>query len=243
VVLFGAVAGTSPYGRQVPGQMVVEYAICAADWWEAVMITTDVRDLICAERPEWVSFVPVRLMGRRIEVIVLHVADEQARRSSCGLGAIEDSVLLRALFDLPVGVPVPSRRLSQWDRSVLKRSPGGALEATRDTVTRLASPAVKVEMAVVRARNWELGLYWASQFGPFCRRALVLSSMPAASRDCERLVVEAAMFGIGIVAAPHAGEGWLVPPASFRPKQASSGQWLFQERAYAALLESGHLQR
>ena len=80
------------------------------------MITSDVRDLICPERPEWARLMPVRLLGRHVEAIVTHVADEHARRRACGLGALEDSALLRVLFDLPVGVPVPSSRLSRWDQ-------------------------------------------------------------------------------------------------------------------------------
>lgn len=205
------------------------------------MITADVRDLICPGHPEWASLMPMRLMGRHVEAIVTHVADEQARRSACGLGAIEDSALLRVLFDLPVGMPVPSGRLSNWDRSVLSRSPDGAVETSRSTVTRLACPAVKVEMVVVRARNWERGIYWASQFGPFCQRALVLSSMPPAGRDRDLLRMESRMFGIGVIISGQTDEGWLAVPAPFRPKRASSGQWLFHERAYAAIRQPDSL--
>jgi hypothetical protein len=111
------------------------------------------------------------------------------------------------------------------------------VKADRETVTRLACPAVKVEMVVVRARDWERGVYWASQFGPFCRRALVLPSMPA--DDGDRLLLEAAIFGVGVIIQGQAEGGWLVPPALFRPQRASSGQWLFQERAYAWLWQSG----
>ena len=201
------------------------------------MITAGVRDLIGTEQPKWASLVPVRLLGRPVEAIVTDVADEQARRRACGLGGIEDSALLRVLFDLPVGVAVPLSRLGRWARSVLSGSPRGAVAVDRKSVTRLACPAVKVEMAIVRARDWERGIYWASQFGPFCRRALVLQSMPAG--DSDRLLVEAGMFGIGVIIQQQAEEGWLVPPAPFRPQRASSGQWLFHERAYAGLWQSG----
>lgn len=201
------------------------------------MITAGVRDLICTEQPEWASLVPARLLGRHVEAIVTHVVDEQVRRKACSLGSIEDSALLRVLFDLPVGMAVPLSGLSRWARSVLNRSPRGAVEANRSTVTRLACPPVKVEMVVVRARDWERGIYWASQFGPFCRRALVLPSMPA--DDGDRLLLEAGMFGIGVIIQRQAEEGWLIPPAPFRPRRASSGQWLFHERAFAGLWQSG----
>ena len=55
------------------------------------MITSDVRDLICPGRPEWARLMPARLLGRHVEAIVTHVADEHARRRACGLGALEDS--------------------------------------------------------------------------------------------------------------------------------------------------------
>ena len=47
------------------------------------------------------------------------------------------------------------------------------------------------------------------------------------------------MFGIGVIIGGQADDGWLVEPAPFRPQRISSGQWLFQERAWAAMLESG----
>ena len=203
------------------------------------MITAGVRDLICPGRPEWASLVAARLMGRNVEAVVTHVADEQVRRNARNLGAIEDSALLRVLFDLPVGVPVPLSHLSRWERSVLSHSPGGAVETSNGTVTRLACPAVKVEMVVVKARIWERGIYWASQFGPFCQRVLVLSSMPESDRDRELLLMESRVFGIGVVVSGQADEGWLVPPAPFQPKRMSSGQWLFHERAYAAIRHTG----
>src|ERR1035438_4791521 len=100
------------------------------------MITADVRDLICPEQPEWSSLVPAWLLGRQVEAFVTHVGDEQARRRACGLGGIEDSALLRVLFDLPVGAAVPWSGLSRWACSVLGRSPRGAVKADRETVTR-----------------------------------------------------------------------------------------------------------
>ncbi len=97
----------------------------------------------------------------------------------------------------------------------------GAVATSRSTVTRLACPAVKVEMVVVRARDWERGIYWASQFGPFCQRTLVLSSMPAADRDRDLLLVEARMFGIGVIIS-----GRLTRGGSFRRHRSGPGERL-----------------
>jgi hypothetical protein len=205
-----------------------------------MMITADIQELISSELPEWESVVSARLLGRDVRAIVTHVTDEQRRREACGLGALDDSELLQMLFQLPVGMPMPSGCLSQWERKVLRRSPVGAAELTRETVTRLVGPPVRVEFVVVRARDWERGIFSASQYGPFCRRALVLPSLPSAQPDRDGLALEARMFGIGVIIGDQASDGWLVAPAPFRPQRISSGQWLFQERAWAAMLESGY---
>ncbi len=203
------------------------------------MITAGVQSLISSELPEWESIVSARLLGRDVRAVVTHVTDEQRRREACGLGALDDPELLRVLFRLPVGMPVPSGSLDRWERTVLGRRPAGAAELSADTVTRLVSPPVRVELVVVEARDWERGIFRASQYGPFCRRVLALSSPPRTQRDRDGLVLEARMFGIGVIIGGQADDGWLVEPAPFRPQRISSGQWLFQERAWAAMLESG----
>jgi hypothetical protein len=199
------------------------------------MLTAGIRQLVAPEQPSWASIVPMRLLGRNVGAVVTPFEDEQRRRTACGLGAITDSALLRVLFELPPGIPVPSRQLSGWERGVLARSPHGAVERRRGTITRLACQPVKVELVVVRSREWRSGIYWASQYGPFCRRVLALSSMPSEHRDLESLQLEARLYGIGVVSTQHVTDGWLVPPAPFKPKRFSSGQWLFHERAHAEM--------
>jgi hypothetical protein len=203
------------------------------------MITAGIRQLVAPELPPWTSIVPVRLLGRDIGAIVTLVADEWQRRADCGLGALDDPALIRVLFELPIGVAVSSGALGRWERGVLARGPAGAIDRRRGTVTRLACPPVKVEMVMVRACQWRSGIGWASQYGPFCRRALVLSSLPCGG-ERESLELEARLYGIGVISDQQVADGWLVPPAPFRPRRLSSGQWLFQERAYAAMQKPGH---
>ena len=202
------------------------------------MITAGLQRLVAPELPSWASIVPMRLLGRNVGAVVTSFEDEQQRRADCGLGALCDSALLRVLFQLPHGMLVPSRHLGNWERSVLARSPEGVAEQGRGTVTRLACPPVKVELVIVRSRDWQYGIHWASQFGPFCRRVLALPSLPTERAELENLELEARIYGIGLVSTQHVADGWLVPPAAFKPKRFSSGQWLFQERAYAVMLAS-----
>jgi hypothetical protein len=203
------------------------------------MITAGIQELVAPELPEWASVVQVRLLGREVGAVVAPVADEWRRRADCGLGPLDDPALLRVLFELPVGVGVSSRTVGRWERGVLAASPPGAVERGPGTFTRLACPAVKVEMVVVRARDWRRGIWWASQYGPFCRRVLVLPSLPS-DDERESLELEARLYGIGVVSSREAADGWLVSPAPFRQQRLSSGHWLFQERAYAAMMASGY---
>jgi hypothetical protein len=203
------------------------------------MITAGIQQLVAAELPSWASMVPVRLLGRNVGAVVTSVADERQRRAACGLAALNDPVLLRVLFELPLGVAMPLGCLGRWEQGVVARGPAGAVERSRGAVTRLACPPVKVELVVVWARQWRSGMGWASQYGPFCRRVLVLPSLPCGG-ERESLELEARLYGIGVISDQQVADGWLAPPAPFRPRRLSSGQWLFQERAYAAMLEAGH---
>ncbi len=199
------------------------------------MIETGVRELVAPELPPWASIVPAKLLGRDVGAVVTPMKDEWQRRVAFGLGALDDSSLLRVLFELPVGIPMPLARLGRWERGVLARGPEGVIERQRGMVKRLACPPVKVEVVVVNSHQWRSGIYWSSQFGPFCRRVLVLSSLPSGN-EREELEMEARLYGIGVTSDRAETMGWVVPPAPFRPQRLSSGQWLFQERAYAAML-------
>jgi hypothetical protein len=203
------------------------------------MITAGIQQLVAAELPSWASMVRVRLLGKNVGAVVTSVDDERQRRAACGLAALNDPVLLRVLFELPLGVAMPLGCLGRWEQGVVARGPAGAVERSRGAVTRLACPPVKVELVVVWARQWRSGIGWASQYGPFCRRVLVLPSLPCGG-ERENLELEARLYGIGVISDEQVADGWLVPPAPFRPRRLSSGQWLFQERAYAAMLEAGH---
>jgi hypothetical protein len=60
--------------------------------------------------------------------------------------------------------------------------------------------------------------------------------MPSDRDEVETLELEARIHGVGVVSTQNVKDGWLISPAPFKPKRFSSGQWLFQERAYAEML-------
>ena len=200
------------------------------------MIAAGIQQLVAPELPSWASIAPMRLLGRNVGAVVTSFGDEQQRRADCGLGALDNSTLLRVLFQLPDCVPMPSSHLGNWERGVLARGPKGIVEQRQGVITRLACPPVKVELVVVTSRKWQYGIHLTSQYGPFCRRVLALPSMPSERRELENLKLEARMYGIGVISTQHVADGWLVPPAPFKPRRFSSGQWLFHERAYAEML-------
>jgi len=199
------------------------------------MLTLGIQRLLAPKLSPWATIVPMRLLGRNVGAVVTRLEDEHRRREEHGVGALDNSNLLRVLFQLPHRVSVPSSGLSSWERNVLARRPDGVAELRRGMITRLACPPLKVELVAVSARNWRSGLYWASQYGPFCQRVLALPSLPQEHNEIEELELEAKIFGVGVVST-HPAEGWLVAPTPFKPKRHSSGQWLFSERAYAELL-------
>lgn len=205
------------------------------------MIANAVQRLLAPDLPVWASLVPVRLLGRNVHAVMTRFDDEHERRRDCGLGAVDDRSLLRVLFDLPLGIAVPSAQLDGWGRGVLRRAPRGVVERDRRAVTRVACPAVRVDLVIVRARDWRCGIFDASQYGPFCRRVLALSAGPERRGEAEKLALEARLYGIGVVATSAADRGWMVPPAPFRPERFTSGQWLFHERAYAQVLDTSAL--
>ena len=102
-----------------------------------------------------------------------------------------------------------------------------------DTVTRLAVPPVRVTKAVVTARNWRRGLHDATQFAPYCMRALFIPKRPT---DLDELMLEASFYGVGVgILGPDAVE-WVSAPAEFRPTRFTTSSWLFTEHVFQQLL-------
>lgn len=147
-----------------------------------------------------------------------------------GLGAITSPDALRFLLGLPAGEPVPLTALTHAERSDLAALPRGAVALSDDSVVRFAVPPVQVDVAVVAAPTWRLGLERAGRFVPFCARAMVL---PAPPRDVGDMAMEAGFYGIGvIVATPGTDPQVLVAPVSFRRRRVTVAGWRFPEEVY-----------
>lgn len=154
---------------------------------------------------------------------------EAARRKASGLGGISSPDVLNLLLDLPLGMPVPVKSLTRWERLALRAAPLGAVSITKGEVTREAVPPVAVDLAIVPARTWRAGLQAAGRFAPFCARMMVLGSSP---RDLDGLITQAGFYGIGVAVADQAEPQLLVMPVAFRRKRFTAASWQFLEEVY-----------
>ncbi|MES5821520.1 hypothetical protein [Streptomyces sp. RG80] len=199
------------------------------------------------------TFVGLRLRGERVQAAVTVFADEARRRSAVGLGAVDSRVLLTALHDLPVDLPVPLTSLDAHALRMLHTAPPGAVDLVdgqRIAVRRLV-PAVRVELVLVHGQRgispceWDSAVRDASQFAPFCARGVVVSHpLPEPGRhnpgatddsDMDLLLLKARFYGVGVATQEPAGLRWLLEPATYRPRRHSAAQWLFHEQAWRQL--------
>ncbi|MFJ8145503.1 hypothetical protein ACIQ6R_10560 [Streptomyces sp. NPDC096048] len=204
---------------------------------------TRTRDMLLAEQ----ALVGLRLRGQQVQAVVTVFADEVRRRSSADLGAVDSRMLLTALHDLPVDLPVPQASLDAHTLRTLRTAPPGVVDLGQDergVVVRRLVPAVRVELVLVHgphgisSREWDAAVRDGSQFAPFCARGVVVSR-PAPEPECtdmDLLILKARFYGVG-VALRESPESlrWLLEPAPYRPERHSAAQWLFHEQAWRQL--------
>lgn len=160
--------------------------------------------------------------------------EEHSRRREDGLGAVVDVGVLNLLLSLPLGQPVGLASLGEREQRTVTKAPSGLLRVGDESVIRLARPPVNVELAVISARGWRLGLERAGRFAPFCARAIVLDRAP---RDLLAACVDADFYGVGLFAMnKNSGVEMLVAPEPYRAMRVSARMWWFAEEAYRAYL-------
>jgi hypothetical protein len=178
----------------------------------------------------------VQLRGVDVHCVVDVDQSEHLRRREAQVGSIRDRDLLDALVGLTPGVRVPRREIRQEFLRVLHRDVAAAVELDRAGVVRLARVPLIVDLAVVVDAQWRRGLNRASRFGPYCRRVLAMSRLPA---DPTEFLLAAAYFGVGVWAADVQtadGDALVVPPAPFVPERFTAAAWAFAEDAYRQIL-------
>jgi hypothetical protein len=176
--------------------------------------------------------VRLRLLGT--DALLFHrlVRDEHQRRGAAAAEPVNSMGALQLLHALPAGVPVPLEALISAEQAAVRRLPASAARVTARTVTRLAVRPLTVDLAVVRATGTRHPLELAGRFAPFCRRAILLKQLPARQDD---LVLEAALYGIGVLAQECGGIRLLLEPAEHWPQRHTAAAWHFVEDLYERL--------
>ena len=172
---------------------------------------------------------PLRLWGA--DVLVFHELDEveHKRRLATNAQPLDAFRPLEVLVTLPVRVPVLRVSLTSACWSEISRLPRGAVSADGETVTRLAVRPLRVELVVVRASSWGRGMDLASQFAPFCRRAIFLERVPARASE---LMMQADFYGVGVFVRGADDVAMEVSPAPYRPRRQTTAAWRFAEEIY-----------
>lgn len=154
---------------------------------------------------------------------------EVTRRKASRLCDISSPDVLNLLLDLPIGLPVPVKSLTRWERLALRTAPKGAVSIANGEVTRKAVAPIAVDLAIVPARTWRAGLQAAGRFAPFCARMMVLGSPP---RNLDALSAQASFYGIGVAVADQEEPRLVVMPEGFRRKRFTAAGWQFLEAVY-----------
>lgn len=173
---------------------------------------------------------------------------EHQRRQACGLGAIPDFRAINIMLELPGGHSLDYDGLSEmWRGEVrwLERRYPGALDVNRSgwnrtAVTRLASPILRPDLAIVEGKRYTKGhMNRAAHFAPQCRRAVVYSPAQAMKADSFQLA-EHDFCGVGLgQRADDGGIQWLVQPRAYHGIGYRPARWWFAETVYAEWLKYG----
>lgn len=165
--------------------------------------------------------------------VVPHTQEVQRRRSLGSIDVPHELETLDILLRVPLDEAVSEAVLSRRERDKLRRLSPGLVHFDTDgngkpTVHRLAVPPASVQHVMVPGRNWITALTHATKFAPYCRRSILLSSMPA---DEDMLLLEARFYGVGIALGRNGGDGldWILEPAPFVPERFTGASWRFAE--------------
>lgn len=177
----------------------------------------------------------VRLFGSTVGVVYEPDEVEVARRATEQPEAIIRLDLLDCLMTLPVGMRVAIADLTDAQRTLLWRTPRGAVERHGESVVRRALAPVSVQWAVVAARNWRTGLQVAGRLAPYCARSVLLPAVPT---DWEHAEMRAAFFGVGVIVRTGATVRTLVEPDPYVRRRHTPAQWLFAEEVWRQIRAS-----
>lgn len=178
------------------------------------------------------GFVPdVDVIGQVVDIWVRPYDDEVERRRGLGVGAMLDHDLVRALFDMPGGLPLPTGCL---DGATLMAMDDlvklGAVEFADGLVTRVAVMPVEMVGISKVAECWDDArrITWLGTHAP---------RFVAAPKHIAKRVMDQVDPEVGVVLRRSSGCEMLRPAGS-RRVFPSWQRWAIAERAFAKWLKA-----
>lgn len=177
----------------------------------------------------------VHIFGQTVDIYIKPRTEEIDRRAAAGVGALVDDYSIRALMNVPEGVPIELRSL---DGATLLAMEGllaaHAVEIVGDTACRHAIPPVDLVGIVKAARGWSdvQEITYLATHGP----RIVVAARPMARRVAREIDAE-----VGVAAIEKSGYVVLRCPGvtAVRP---SWQRWSIAETAFGMWLEQAHSQ-
>ena len=178
-----------------------------------------------------VDAVACRLFGRLVSVQYVPVVDEWSRREQVGLSGVDDRSILRVLSSMPSDVSLPRGVLTHGQVRVLRRAPGGVCAMSRQTITRLLVPALRVRRVTLTTVVSEASLRDLSRFAPFAPQTLVSTRADVP----DHLLGRAGLLGIEV----RTSDGAVLRESTWqRPSRHTPAGWLFAEMVTAQVLRA-----
>lgn len=164
---------------------------------------------------------------------------EHLRRREIRLGAATSTGLLHALWELPLGVPFPTRALAPRDRETLKQEGRGWAQEQREEVVRVYRPAGVIGCIAVPDKSLAKAVQRAATHPPTVRRTAVwTTSTNDVSAGAMALLLRARRLGVGVLAVDDSRVCELVRPADATGGRPAVFRWWQAELAYRNWLRS-----
>ena len=178
------------------------------------------------------QLVEVRLREGPVVLAVTVDAGERSRRQDGGLGAVCDREALTALWELPVGLPVPAESAPNRVAEAVAGVPDAFAERRGGDLVRLARPPVRFGGALSVGRTVRCPLERVGQVSALCPMGIAV--LGGAEPD-DPHVLEAGLYGVGVAHVRAGGVEVAAEPAGVQPTPGPFLWWV-AEKAYERCL-------
>lgn len=174
------------------------------------------------------AVIELHIDGLRFGVEFRVDREEHRRRQRLGVGAVTGTGLLHALWELPAGLPIPARCLTEPNLATLRELGEGFVEGTK-ILTRTFTPAGNVSAVVVVADTISDAISRASRLPPIFWRVAAARRLTA---DVAESVAFSERTGVGSLVVGSDGSTELVAPRPPVRGVPAVYRWWLSELAY-----------